>query len=354
MNHKTIQTVFFLILLVGALVLLFFIVQPFLGALVLAFTLAILFYPLYQRINQGLKDRRGIAALLTILIILIVVLTPLTFLSFQVFNEARGFYFQTIGGSGTGLAEFEAAISRAAEYLPDSLQARVIEASTNISAYAQQGIIWILGHIGSVFSSIARLIFNLFISLIGAYYLFKQGSEFKARLISISPLSDRFDRRILDRLQLAVSSVIRGTLVVAIVQALLAGIGFWIFGVPNPALWGTLAMLAALIPGLGTALVMTPAILYLFLTGHTVAGIGLVIWAVVAVGLIDNFLSPVLVGRGVKIHSFFILLSVLGGLSIFGPVGFLLGPLVLSFFFALLDIYPVLILHEPTLHEHQP
>ncbi len=351
MNHKTIQTVFFLLLLVGALLLLFFIVQPFIGALVLAFTLAILFHPLYRRLNRGLKNRQSLAALLTILIILVVVLTPLTFLSIQVFNEARDFYVDTIG-SDSGLPEFEGAIARAATYLPESIQARAIEASNNISAYAQQGAVWILEHVGTLFSGIAKLLFSIFISLIGTYYLLKQGSEFKARLINFSPLSDRFDRKILDRLQLAVSSVIRGTLVVAIVQALLAGIGFWIFGVPNPALWGTLAMLAALIPGLGTALVMTPAILYLFLTGHTVAGIGLLIWAVVAVGLIDNFLSPVLVGRGVKIHSFFILLSVLGGLALFGPVGFLLGPLVLSFFFALLDIYPVLILHEPAHHGH--
>ena len=157
MNHKTIQTIFFLLLLVGALLLLFFIVQPFIGALVLAFTLAILFHPLYRRIHRGLKNRRSLAALLTIIIILVVVLTPLTFLSIQVFNEGRDFY----------VSISDQDISTIAQYFPESLQARVFEASRNISQYIQQGAVWLLGHIGTLFSSIAQLIFNLLIRLIG-------------------------------------------------------------------------------------------------------------------------------------------------------------------------------------------
>lgn len=342
MNHKIIQTVFFLLLLVGAVVLTVLLVKPFLSALVLAFTLAILFRPLFRYINRGIRDHRSIAAFLTILVILIVVLTPLTFLGIRVFNEGRDFYFSISDED----------VLKLAEYLPESFQARAADLSRNLSQYLQQGLVWFLQHVGAIFSSIAGMVFTLFISLIGTYYLLKQGAEFKARLINFSPLSDQFDREIMDRLQRAVSSVIRGVLVVAIVQALLAGIGFAIFGVPNPVLWGTLAMIAALIPGIGTALVMVPAIIYLLATGHLAAGIGLAIWAVLAVGLIDNFLSPLLVGRAAKIHSFFILLSVLGGLALYGPIGFLLGPLIVSFLFALLDIYPILILKNHEGHTH--
>ena len=108
---------------------------------------------------------------------------------------------------------------------------------------------------------------------------------------------------------------------------------------PNPVLWGLVAALAALIPGIGTALILIPAIGYLFFTGSTGAAIGLLIWGVVAVGLIDNFLGPMLVNRGVKIHPFLILLSIFGGLSFFGPVGFVLGPLIIALVFALLEIY---------------
>ena len=325
MNPKTIQTVFFLTLLIGALVAAFFIVQPFFGALVLAFTLAIIFYPLYKKIRS---------ALLTIAIILIVVLAPLVFLSIQVFQEGRDFYYSVLGNRDLGAWT---------QWIPERFHS---EAST----YIQQGLVWLLEHIGVLFSSAANVIFTLFISMIALFYLFKDGGRLKARLAEFSPLSDHFDQDIMMKLQTTVSSVIRGVIVVAVAQALLAGIGFAIFGIPNPALWGTLAMLAAFIPGIGTALVMIPAVLYLLLTGHVGAGIGLAIWGSVVVGLVDNFLSPLLVGRGVKIHSFLILLSVLGGLALFGPIGFLLGPLVLSFLFALLDIYPVLLLKE---HEQE-
>jgi len=332
-------------LLVGALVLLGFIVRPFMGALVLAFTLAILFRPLFHRINRGLKNRRSFAALLTLLIILVVVLTPLTALSIKIFNESRDFYVATFSQHSTAIQ-----LSTLDRFFPEAarpvIQERLATITRDINLYLQEGLIWILGHAGQIFSSLTTLTFNALISIIGTYYLLKFGSELKARLITISPLSDQFDRSILDTLQRTVNSVIRGTLVVAISQALMAGVGFSIFGIPHPVLWGVCAIIAALIPGIGTALVMVPAVLYLLVTGHTIAAIGLAVWASVAVGLIDNFLSPHLVGRGIKINPFLILLSVLGGLSLFGPIGFLLGPLVVSFFFALLDIYPMLILKE--------
>ena len=327
MNHKTVQAVFFLVLLIGALILVFFLIRPFLGSLVLAFTLAVVFHPLYKKLHS---------ALLTIVIILLLVLVPLTFLSVQVFQEGRDVLDKNIS---------------LAELLPANIQAVAQgyfdQWGADINQYVKQGVLWLLGHVGVVFSSIAGLIFNIFIAMIALYYLFKQGGAFKRLLVSFSPLADRFDSDIMSKLQNVVSSVVRGVIVVAVVQALLAGIGFAIFGIPNPALWGTLAMLAAFIPGIGTAIVMVPAILYLFFTGHTGAAIGLIIWGVIVVGLVDNFLSPMLVGRGARIHPFFILLSVLGGLALFGPIGFLLGPLVISFLFALLDIYPSLILKEP-------
>ena len=123
-------------------------------------------------------------------------------------------------------------------------------------------------------------------------------------------------------------------------------VGFWIFGVPNAILWGSFAAIAALIPGIGTALVLTPAILFLFARGEIFSAIGLLAWGVGVVGLIDNFLGPRLMGRGIELHPLIILLSVLGGIGFFGPIGFLLGPLIVSLFFALLDIYSVRSFHR--------
>jgi predicted PurR-regulated permease PerM len=155
----------------------------------------------------------------------------------------------------------------------------------------------------------------------------------------MSPLLDMYDERIFTKVDTAIHSIVRGSLVIGLIQGILTGVGFWVAGIPNPALWGSVAAIAAFIPGVGTSLVLGPGIIYLFITGSTVAAVGLLAWAVFAVGLIDNFLSAHLVQRGVAVHPFIILLSVLGGLAFFGPIGFILGPLVIAFLIALLDIY---------------
>jgi predicted PurR-regulated permease PerM len=138
----------------------------------------------------------------------------------------------------------------------------------------------------------------------------------------------------------------KGSLFIALIQGCLTGIGFAIAGVPNPALWGSVAMISALIPGIGTSLVLIPGILFLFGTGHPGPGFGLLAWGALAVGLIDNFLSPKLLGRGTNLHPLFILFSVMGGLALFGPLGFLFGPLVLSLWSALISIYQAFILEK--------
>ena len=128
----------------------------------------------------------------------------------------------------------------------------------------------------------------------------------------------------------------------ALIQGILTAVGFALFGVPNPTLWGSVAAIAALVPSVGTALVLFPAILFLYWSGAALSALGLLLWGATAVGLIDNFLGPKLAGRGMRLHPFLILLSILGGIALFGPIGFLLGPLVLSMLFVLLEIYSVI------------
>jgi predicted PurR-regulated permease PerM len=169
--------------------------------------------------------------------------------------------------------------------------------------------------------------------------LLRDGQKLKAAVVSLSPLSDADNEFIARKLERAINSAVKGNILIALIQGVLTTAGFLIFGVPSALLWGSLAAIAALIPGIGTALVLAPAIVFLFLAGEMVSGIGLTLWGMTAVGLIDNFLGPKFVGRGVQLHPLIILLSVLGGVGFFGPIGFLLGPLIISLLFALIDIY---------------
>jgi predicted PurR-regulated permease PerM len=208
-----------------------------------------------------------------------------------------------------------------------------------VTTILQRGLEWAFSNLDTVFSGASKIVLAVFIMLLALFYLLRDGRELKRQIIALSPLGDDDDNRIFKKLEQTIYSIFAGSILVGLIQGVLTGIGFAIFGVPNPALWGSIAAVSALIPGIGTSLVMVPGVLYLFFTGSTTPAIGLLIWGVLAVGLIDNFLGPIFINRGVKIHPFLILLSVLGGLIFFGPVGFVLGPIILAFLFALLDIY---------------
>jgi len=338
MNGTKPQVYFFLALLVGALVLSFFVFQPFLYALILAVVFAIVFQPLYRRIATFFGGRRGVAAFLTIVVVLVFVLTPLSFIGKQVFEEAYGLYQWVVSEDGA------TSISGALASFP--FLKNIIPADFLIfegGKYFEGGLNWFIRHFGTVFSNIASTALNTFIFLIALYYFLKDGVALKRQAIELSPLADTNDEVIFEKLRRAVGSVVTGKLIIALIQGALIATGFAIFGVPNAVLWGTVGALAALVPSIGTAIVLVPGIIFLFVAEKTGAGVGLLIWGAVAVGLVDNLLAPVLVGKGAGLHPLVVLLSALGGIALFGPVGFILGPLVISFFIALLDIYSSMI-----------
>lgn len=349
MNNQKSQPYFLLILLTGVLILAFFIFRPFLYALILAAVFAVVFQPVYQKIVSVFRRQQapleaetltgqGLAALATILIVVIFIFTPLIFLGIQIFQEAQQLFFSLTntenGGRDAVFSILNGLMDSVKNYFPATQ-----EFSINISEYIKQGLSWLLQHLGVLFGSIAKIALSSFIFFISLYYLLKDGHRLKEFLIAVSPLTDDADEAIFKKLGLAVNSVVKGNLTIALIQGALTAVGFALFGVPNAVLWGTVAAIAALIPGIGTALVLTPAVIFLFLTSGPFHGFGLLVWGIGAVGLIDNFLGPKLVGHGMQIHPLIVLLSVLGGLAFFGPIGFLLGPLTLSLLFALLSIY---------------
>ena len=338
MNTRDLEIYFFLALLIGILALVFFIFIPYLGIFVLAATFTVVFQPLHQKILRLVRQNEGLAAFLSTAIVIIVILVPLFLFSFQLIQEARGLYTNLTTGKNTVLPEEVVVL------IKDRLQKFIPGISFNPNQYLRQLLESLVQNFGSVFSTFSKFFINFALSLFALYYFFKDGGRFKNAIISLSPLSDEHNRMIFKKLRTTVSSVINGSLIVAMAQGILAGLGFFIFGLPNPVLWGSITVIAALLPAIGTALVTMPAGFYLLLTNQVPQGIGVIVWGIAIVGTIDNFLRPKLIQRKINIHSFFILLSVIGGIALFGPIGFLIGPLILSLLFALLDIYPTIVL----------
>ncbi len=322
---------FFVALFAGVLLFTLYILKPFLPTLAVAAVFATLVFPVQKRLHMRLGNN-ALAALCTTLISFVVLVLPLGFLVALLVNEARG-VAQFFGQArDTGLAElFGPLESFVAAWVPG--------AAWDLSALARESASWIASQLVVAFTGTAQLIGQFFIGFIALYYFLKDGPRFVQAFIHFSPLEDHYDRLLLDKLHATIYSVIRGSLSVALIQGVLTSIGFLLFSIPNPVLWGSMAAIGALIPGVGTGVVIVPAVVYLFFFGSLWQAVGLAVWGAVAVGLIDNLLLPKLLGGKARIHPLFILVSVLGGLLLLGPSGFILGPMVLSLLYGLGEVY---------------
>lgn len=305
---------------------------PFLKLVVLAFIMAILFMPLYKRLAARFTNE-PLAAILTIILVLLIFIVPLYLVGQLLFNELVGLYNQYRSGG------FSISSTELIQNLPQQIQDPVTNLLqdftgklTDFAGNAFEGVTSVLSNVAGFFLSFFLVFFSL-------YYFLRDWDKLKSYFNSIFPLSSQHENLLIAKLEGAVNGVVKGMFSVALVQGLVATLGFLIFGVPQPFLWGAFTVIAALVPTVGTSISLVPAVLYLLITGNIGAGIGLAIWGAVAVGTIDNILSPKLVGARAKLHPLLVIFSVLGGIQLFGFIGFLLGPIITAVFVTLLDIY---------------
>lgn len=336
MNAKRFETPFFIGLILLAFSLLAFIFWPYLGAMILAITLAILFHPLYLKLRSLMRNRERLAAFSTVIIAVVAILLPVSFFGFKIFQEAQELYERiTAGDAGIFIEFLNVQLGKFLPWL-----------DIDFNEYLGKLLNALAGSLGSIFSKVANITISLFLALFAFYYFLKDREKLKKAILRLSPLSGNKTEKIISKLVSMAGSVIKGSLVVAVVQGILVGLGFFLFGLSNPILWGSVSAVASLIPILGVGLIMIPGIISLILSGNIPLAIGFAIWSIFIVGLADNFLRPLLVERDVHVHPLLVFFSVLGGLAVFGATGLLLGPLALSLFLALLEIYPIIVREE--------
>jgi predicted PurR-regulated permease PerM len=330
---KRYQNQFFFILLGLSVILCFFILRPFLITLLIAMAFAVVLNPVYKQVRRLFGRWKGIAAIVTILGMLIILAAPLTLIISRVVTESR----QAYASLGSELTQPDSIIRR----IEQPIQAYVPSFQIHLDSIVRPFLQSLSDNAATIFATTITTILNTIIFFIGLFFLLKDGSEIKRWLLEISPLPNEYDGVIIYRLEATINSVIHGSLLIALIQGTAAGIGYAIFGLPNPTLFGLLTAFASLIPGIGTAVITLPAALYLYLTGNPISGLGLAIWGLTLVGTIDNVFRPFIISmrKGVNVHPFLVFISVLGGLAFFGPWGFLLGPVTISFLLALLDVF---------------
>lgn len=330
MDKKIIERYFFFGLLLSTLVLTFFIFKPFISILVISASFSVVLYPIYKYFLK-VKIPGSVSSLLTILFFLIIICGPILGIGILVFNQTQNLYeyIAINGGASAFLNTIEMNLHR---YLPEGINFDFNDKIGELISFTSSNI-------AKVFTSTITVLFSLFLTIVSLFFFLRDGARWRKALILISPLSKEDDEKILNKLSLSINGIIKGYLLIALIQGFLMGIGLAFFGVPNAALWGVIAGIGSLIPTVGTALVSIPAVIFLFATGNTFGGIGMSIWAFALVGWVDNLLNPIIISSKIKIPQILVLFSILGGLVLWGPIGFLIGPLVISLLYSLISIY---------------
>lgn len=304
---------------------------PFMTVIIISMALSVVLHPVYEFFKRKLRGISWLASLVTVLLFIIVLGVPLFFIGSRVLTESQSLYLSVADGNGS-----HGAISSASTFIKAKIPAA---ANFDLNGLLARASSFLADTFSTILTTTLSTAFALVLALLSLFYFLKDGDYWKARLIRLSPLTDKHDSRILAKLGSAVNGVMLGYIMIALVQGLLMGLGLWLFGVPNAVLWGTLAGIASMIPSIGTALVSGPAIIYLFMTGPVAPAIGLLIWALTLVGGIDNILNPIVVGKRIELPPVMVLFAVLGGIALMGAPGIIIGPLAVSLLHTLIDIY---------------
>jgi predicted PurR-regulated permease PerM len=343
LSGANLRTAFVLLLVVAVTALFLAVTWPFLEALLLGALLAGLFHPLYRWITRLLGGRQSLGAVVTLLVLFILVLGPVSaFLgivvqqALTVSDQAIPWLRQHVGGASTfNLHDW--LVQRfpgLADYVPS--QEKLLQ---HVGTAAKSAGAFLVTVLSRMTATTAAFILNLFVMLYAMFFFFKDGQTILERIFYYLPLKDEDESRMLARFTSITRATIKGTVVIGIIQGALAGIAFWLAGIDGAAFWGTIMTILSIVPGIGAALVWVPAVIILFINGQYVTGTLLLVWCAAVVGTIDNFLRPALVGRDAKMPDLLILIGTLGGLFLFGPIGFIVGPIVCGLFLTVWDIY---------------
>lgn len=326
------QIIFSAVIFIAVLSLALLVFYPFLNVIALSAILAVLLAPLHNRILRKIKSPTFSAGI-TMFVLMAVIVFPLMFIVNNIVTEAQQLYSSMSNSPVLSSDQITTWVEGKAQVFVPNF---TVDARGYISAFSS----WIVSKLSGVFSGTIDFVFKLALSFVALFYFLRDGKNLKKHIVALTPWSDDRDQVVISSIKSSIRSVVIGSLAVALVQGLLTGISFTITGVPNPTLWGMLAAVCALIPGVGTAIVWIPAVIYLFVVSPVAwPWITQLIISVFLVGLIDNFLAPMIMEKGINIHPLLILFSVLGGIQFFGPEGFLLGPLVLSLLFVLIRTF---------------
>lgn len=330
-ERVALQRVFILVLAISITAVFVWMVKDFLGAVFLAIVLAIFLMPVQTMLSRSLGGRPKVAASLTLLLAIAIMAVPVPILAGLIAEQAVQ-VTETLGPwvreqvenlQTNGVDALPAWIPFRENLLP--YQAEITAQAGELAASAGSIIMNALARIGG---STLSIFLNLIVLLFALFYFLIAGQKAARRGLHMLPLPQKDRELLAERALSTIRAVVKGTLVIGVIQGTVTGVSLAIAGVPGAAFWGLIAALLSIIPGIGTPLVWGPAALWLLATGQVIPGLALAVWGFIVIMNIDNLLRPYLVGRDAKLNDLMVLISTLGGLVLFGAIGLIIGPVI--------------------------
>ncbi len=344
MNNSNLYFRTFLLILTAVTVAFIWVLLPYYGAIFWGTILAILFAPLHKRLLAKMRGRPNLAALTTLLIIILIVIIPTILITGALLQEGAGVYKRISSGEFNLGDYFEQIVSAMPPSVHDVLNrfgvGDIFSLREKLSAGALQGSKFLATQAVSVGQNTFEFLIGMGVMLYILYFLLRDGAHLARHSKQLIPLSEEYKQHLFRKFATVVRATVKGNIVVAITQGALGGIMFWFLGIEGALLWGVLMAFLSLLPAVGAALIWLPVAIYFLVTGAIWEGVVLALFGVLVIGLVDNILRPLLVGKDTKIPDYVILISTLGGLSVFGLNGFVIGPLFAALFIACWDLFP--------------
>jgi predicted PurR-regulated permease PerM len=312
--------------------------RPFMGVLAWAIVLVIVFYPVHKKIASRI-GRRSLSALVSCLLVVLIVVLPLTLVTAAVIHEFGKVGPNLPANLSQLLSQQPAIFGRISGWVQNRFGIDMLSWQDFFIQQFQTLSQRLLGASLSLMGNIVSGIVQAFFVVFTMYYLFRDSDKIVKKLPDALPLDREQSEALIFRTQQVVSASVYGVVTIAALQGFLAGLAYWILGIPSPILWAVLTAFVCMIPLAGSFLVWAPLAIYLMLTGHWTKALLLVVWGALVISTIDNLLRPKLVGNQTRLHELFIFFSVLGGISVFGLLGIVLGPVVLAITLGLLQTF---------------
>src|SRR5687768_50134 len=343
MNNSDLQQKTFLLMLIAVSVAFVWILLPFYGAVFWGSVLAIIFTPFYRRLLGVMKNRPNLAAITTLLLCLIVVILPVIVMTISLLQEGVVVYQRIRSGELNFGAYFQQIMSALPPWLVNLLDRsglkNISELQEMLSTGVLQGSQFVAMHALSIGQNTFEFVVSFGIMLYLLFFLLRDGAALSSKIKQAIPLSMEHKRHLFGKFTTVIRATVKGNVVVAAIQGALGGLIFSLLGIQGALLWGFVMAFLSLIPAVGAGLIWVPVAIYFLVTGATWQGIVLIGFGVFVIGLVDNLLRPVLVGRDTKIPDYVILISTLGGLVLFGLNGFVIGPVIAALFIAAWDLF---------------